>query len=307
MFWHAWRTSLRSVVACVSARLPHFRGRGRILLFLDRILTNSSDPASYKVIGKLNGASLFEFDLRPWGQKFAFYYREWEREHVDLLRRLYSGGTFIDVGSSLGLYVIGLSDKVRQYGGAILSVEPVPFNLDRQKRNVELNGVGDLVTYFAGALGSKTGMVRITTDPTMADNNAIISSDGNMEVSVVRLDDLLRSGSFGRIGMIKIDVEGYEPLVIEGGRETLRVHRPIVLAEFNRERMNINGLSIGDVWRFMTEDIGYSAYWLDARTGFLARLTVPGDKENIIFVTADVTGSRLRSNQNGISVVDIRA
>jgi hypothetical protein len=47
---------------------------------------------------------------------------------------------------------------------------------------------------------------------------------------------------------MKIDVEGYEPMVIEGARRTIKKDQPVILVEFNRERMDINGFSIDGAW-----------------------------------------------------------
>src|ERR1043166_1808635 len=127
------RNALRAVVAAAIARMPDMRGRGRVTLLLDRLLTDSADPRSYETIGELNGGFRFAFDLRPWGQKFAYYYRSWEADYVRVLRGLYRGGWFVDVGSSLGLYVVSLSDLVRAAGGRIASIEPIPFNKRRQE------------------------------------------------------------------------------------------------------------------------------------------------------------------------------
>src|SRR4029079_6489775 len=97
-------SKIRSLMPACLGSMPAFRGKGRITLLLDRVLTDIRDPRSYEVIGDLNDGVPFNFDLRPWGQKFAYYYREWEREYINILRRMYNGGVFLDVGSSLGLY-----------------------------------------------------------------------------------------------------------------------------------------------------------------------------------------------------------
>ncbi|HYR29848.1 MAG TPA: hypothetical protein VEU30_15365, partial [Thermoanaerobaculia bacterium] len=98
------RSALRRAAAAILSRTPRFKGKGRITLLIDRLVTDSSDPASYVAVGRLNGGRPFSCDLRAWGQKFAFYYGEWELPHVRMLRRLYRGGTFLDIGSSIGLY-----------------------------------------------------------------------------------------------------------------------------------------------------------------------------------------------------------
>lgn len=291
-------------MAGLFSTLPDFKGKGRIVLLVDKLLTNTADPVSYTVIGKINGESLFEFDLRPWGQKFAFYYRQWEKDYVALLKLFYSGGTFIDIGSSLGLYVVGLAEAVRQQGAEIISIEPVPFNLKRQKRNLELNGIGDEVSFLTHALGAAAGTARIRTDPTMADNNALIASEGDMEIQVARLDDLLGARP-GRIGMIKMDVEGYEPAVIEGAVKTLQEHRPVMLAEFNRERIAINQFSMQESWNFLVREIGYEAYWLDAATAHLRSLSEPGDIENIFFLPPEVARQKLGKNRGDVALRSI--
>jgi len=278
----------RSLLPAALGSIPAFKGKGRITLLLDRVLTDVRNPRSYQVTGCLNNGVRFNFDLRPWGQKFAYYYREWEGEHINVLRRLYSGDVFLDVGSSLGLYVVSMGKAVRSFGGSIISVEPVPFNLERQKRNVSLNNLEDLVTYVQCALGSERALVRLKADPLEADNNAFIAHEGGIEVVVSRLDDLVAETDWGRIGTIKMDVEGYEPMVIEGARETIRRDRPVILAEFCRERMDINGFSMERTWEFLVDDLNYRCFRLSLRDKKLHLLESAGLLENLFFIPTDV-------------------
>lgn len=162
--WSVTRNEIRDAVAGLIAASPNFRGRGRMTLILDRLLTDPVNPDSYITTGELNDGSRFVFDLRPWGQKFAYYYRNWERDHVRTLRRLYKGGAFLDAGSSLGIFVVGMGNAVSEHGGRILSFEPVPFNLERQRVNISLNGLQDVVDIFPFALGASGGLLRLTTD-----------------------------------------------------------------------------------------------------------------------------------------------
>lgn len=277
-------TRVRSALSSCLSSIPDFRGKGRLTLIVDRVLTDYENPRSYEVIGTLNGPALFSFDLRPWGQKFAYYYRRWESEYISALRQLYTGGVFIDVGSSLGLYVVCLGDLVRQRNGRIISIEPVSYNLTRQQTNVRLNGLQDLVDCVPRALSNQRGTVRIKTDPTGADNNAIIAEDGDVEIQTLPLDELVAERGYQNITMIKIDVEGYEPLVLEGARKTVETNRPVILAEFCRERMEINGFSIDPSWEFLTAELHYDCYVIDPISGKLALLKSPGDWENLFFL-----------------------
>lgn len=275
------REAIRALLPPLLSRIPDIRGRGRVTLLLDRMLTDSSDRRSYETTGTLNGGFRFRFDLRPWGQKFAYYYGQWEQDLIAVMRAHYRGGWFVDVGSSLGLYVVCMTDVVRARGGKIASIEPVPFNRERQEINIALNGAEDLVEHANVAVGAEPGRVFLTVDAQHADNNAYITAEGEIAVDVVTLDALCRERNWSPVGAIKIDVEGYEPKVIEGARETITRHRPVVLAEFNRERMAINGFTIDDSWRFMREQ-GYEVHILDR--GRLRRIDAPAAHENLFFI-----------------------
>ncbi len=271
------------MVAAGLAATPSFRGKGRLVLFLDGILTDPTSPASYLVEGELNGGVRFCFDLRAWGQKFAFYYRRWEHEYVRMVNRLYRGGVFLDIGSSLGLYPVCMGGAVRARGERIISVEPVENNLDRQRINVALNGLEDLVTFVPVALGDRVGVLRIRTDPTGADNNAVVTEEGDIEVPVRRLDGIMEEIGRPEVGFVKMDVEGYEPSVLRGATEILARDRPFLLAEFNRERMAVNGFDMGDSWELL-HGFGYECYALREGRNALRLLDTPSDVENLFFL-----------------------
>jgi FkbM family methyltransferase len=276
---------VRKAARWLLANTPAFRGKGRITLAIDRVLTNARDPHSFQTIGVLNGRFPFHFDLRPWGQKFAYYYGEWESELIEPFRRLYRGGIFVDVGSSLGLYVVCMSDLVRQAGSRILSIEPVPHNLQRQKLNVALNGIDDLVEYIEVCLGATHGVVHLVADEMGGDNNAFIADAGGIACEVLPLDELAEERGWGPIGAMKIDVEGYDPLVIEGARGRITRDRPLLLVEFNRERMAINGLTIEPAWNLL-RGLGYNAFRIEK--GTLRPVIDPAAYENLFFVPEEM-------------------
>jgi len=276
--------ALRRGARVVLSHTPYFRGKGRITLAVDRVLTDANDPASYNTTGLLLGRFPFHLDLRPWGQKFAFYYGDWERELIVAFRNLYRGGLLVDVGSSLGLYVVCMSDLVRSAGGRIVSIEPVPRNLSRQHENILLNAIGDLVDVVPICAGAERGVVHLVADEIGGDNNAFIAASGGIACDVVPLDELAAEQNWPRIGAMKIDVEGYDPLVIEGARGRIERDRPILLVEFNRERMAINELSIEPEWTFLRA-LGYRAFRVEGDA--LIPLPEPGACENLFFVPGD--------------------
>lgn len=259
----------------------HFRGKGKIVLFLDSWLTDQTNQESYLVGEVINNTALLLFDLRAWGQKFAYYYGKWEYELLSITRSLYRGGLFVDIGSSIGLYVVCMADIVSKMNGRIISIEPIPFNLDRQKKSILMNGFDSIVSYLGIGMGEQNSVIKLSADPLMADNNALVSQDGEWEIEMRTLDSVMESLGCERVGFLKMDVEGYEPMILKGGKMTISRDRPVILGEFNRERMDINGFKIEDSWRFLM-DLDYAAFVEhDAK---LYQINQPENWENIFFL-----------------------
>lgn len=71
------------------------------------------------------------------------------------------------------------------------------------------------------------------------------TNSSNLAVPIVTLDSF---ELFDSVDFIKMDVEGYEPLVIKGATETIRSNWPVILCEINR----------GDFTaKTLLEDMGY--------------------------------------------------
>lgn len=253
-------------------------------MLLDRLLTDYSDPSSYYAAAVLQGVEI-TLDLRQFGERFVFYYRRFESQYVSTLQSLYPGGNFVDVGSHIGTYVVSMAPIVRNAGGRIFSIEPIPSNLERQVINVRNNGCEDIVEYATVVLGSTTGSVSMNGEFDSSSVNAVVSAGGSHSFEMTTLDQLAETRGWSRIGAVKIDVEGYEPEVLRGGIKLLARDRPVILAEFNRERMTMNGFDIGESWR-MLKELGYRGYALIGSR--LHELSEPGDLENLFFLQTPV-------------------
>lgn len=273
---------LRRFVAPLFRQTPNFRGKGRLVLLFDRLAIRPEIPETFLVSGVVNRCGSMHFDLRAWGQKFAYYYGEWEADLIAICRNLYNGGDFVDIGSSLGLYIVCMGDLIKKCGGTIFSVEPLTFNLNRQRANLEMNGLLSQVVFVQAALGAEAGSVLISFDPDQIDNNAIVGQSG-VPIPVRRLDEVLQDSN-SHIGFVKIDVEGYEPEVLAGGWDVIHNHRPFILAEFNRARMKINGTNMIEAVRKFRH-LSYRMFRSEGRK--LIELGEPGDFENLFFIPSE--------------------
>ncbi len=84
-----------------------------------------------------------------------------------------------------------------------------------------------------------------------------------LRVPTRRLDDDLPAGWLP--SFVKIDVEGAEPLVIEGGIETLRSAQPILAFEHGARGSEEFGVSDEDLFKLLTADIGLRVFDTDGR------------------------------------------
>lgn len=252
------------------------------MLLCDWLLTNQAVPQSYLATGIVNDDSVLRLDLRVYGQKFAFYYRELDKPLIQYARMWYKPGVFVDVGASIGLWSVGIGHQAKRQGGRVIAIEPVPHHRARLEENLRLNGLEKCVDVIQVAVGEGPGRASMALNPIGVADNASISPAGDLEVEVTSLDQLLQDRKVTGTTFIKVDAEGYDPLVIAGASRTIERERPLLFVEFLRERMEMNGLSIEWSWELLVGRLGYRCGYV-SETGFVF-IDEPGKVENVFFL-----------------------
>jgi FkbM family methyltransferase len=129
--------------------------------------------------------------------------------------------TAIDVGAHVGLWTVQL---LRVFS-RVVSIEPHPDSFACLEANIV-----DLKSYLLqGALGAAPAMSRLQ-DWGFAAHLAEYG-DGPL-VNVFTLDGLAETN----VDFLKIDVEGFETFVLQGGEETIRRDRPVIVLEQKHEQ-----------------------------------------------------------------------
>jgi len=156
-----------------------------------------------------------------------------------LLRRLVKQNmSAVDVGANIGYYTLLLRDMVGP-NGRVLAIEPSVENFSELRRNVEQNGLTN-VEIVCCAVGSQSTQIGFTSGI----NGRITDQSGADHLVEMRPLDSLISHP---VDFIKIDVEGYEQRALEGSRNVLAAHRPILLLEFHPHYIARYGGSLQDV------------------------------------------------------------
>jgi FkbM family methyltransferase len=167
--------------------------------------------------------------------------KSWEKNILDLLIENYKPNTnILDIGSNYGCHSIGLANEIKKSNGSgkVYSFEVQPEIFKLFKENIELNDLNNIIIPNEFGLGDKDENKTFVLPTNYDDNgnpgalslkNQNTDLDKNKEesVKIKRLDDL----NIDNISLIKIDVEGYELEVFEGGKETIRKYKPVILIE----------------------------------------------------------------------------
>jgi FkbM family methyltransferase len=153
-------------------------------------------------------------------------------------------GLFIDVGANLGWHAV----HAAQYRAieTVVAFEPDPFNTWLLDRNLSVNKI-DNVVVSACAVGAHRGLIRLYRYCSTNFGRHNLLTDygyGSRLVPVMDLDSALDMLGLGdrRVLVLKIDVEGYEPAVIEGATRTLARTDAVVL-EYSPDLGKAGGLS----------------------------------------------------------------
>ncbi len=156
----------------------------------------------------------------------------------------------IDAGGNIGITALLLSGLVPD--GHVHVFEALPANARHLRRNLEANGVVNC-TVNAVALGHQTGAIAMQGTGSSSHVMGEAATARNGTIPMTTLDDYVATAGLQRLDFIKMDVEGFEPAVLQGAAATIERFRPPILMEFN-----IWCLSF--VQRFDARNFGY-ALW----------------------------------------------
>ncbi len=180
---------------------------------------------------------LFLFSL------FTIYTLRWnknERDFLHFIKIIPDGGAILDIGANIGIMTVHLSKNFKK--SSVYSFEPIPANIKALRRIIRFFNLKN-ITVFEHALGNEKGtieMVLPVVDSVKMQGLSHVVHDSiqdfnegqKFKVEVVKLDDIeaFRKNGF-RLNAIKIDVENFEFYVLDGGRNLIEKHRPVIYTE----------------------------------------------------------------------------
>lgn len=204
----------------------HFRGKLKLL--------GGIAPRSGERTARVFGYDV-RLDLSETIQRWIYLGAFEPQETAAVRRRLKPGMTFLDVGANVGYFSLLAASRVGREG-RVFSVEPSPYAYERLAATVRANGLSQVRTFRMG-LSSAEGELPLYVPPASDGFHSPSMAAGwetTVTVPVRRLDDCLDEWGVETVDLMKLDVEGHEPHVLEGAAGSLAAGRiRAVLVEFN--------------------------------------------------------------------------
>lgn len=173
-------------------------------------------------------------NVTPWIIMGGHWERNVERVLYDFVQ---PGMTVFDIGAHFGYYTVKLGSKIGSQG-RMHAFEPNPEVNAVCEENIKINGLTSFTTLHKVALGVIEGKATLTRSASnMASANLLGDQDADysVEVSVKRLDDMVPNSL--SVDLIKLDAEGYEKRILDGGASVLRRSpQCAIMIELNLER-----------------------------------------------------------------------
>lgn len=222
----------------------------------------------------------------------------WEPHVVGVIQYLVEPGFICaDVGANAGYHTFAMIQR----GAEVLAFEPDSETFERLTRNMELNPhVIPSVKLFKEGLSNRPGTLKVfqSGDDRHRGNSYLAETidpqkwtreEGSAPeiCSVTTLDRILDGG---RIDFIKVDVEGMELQVLQGGQSSLEKFFPSII--FESLMTEIEAPKCLAVQEFL-QPLGYHLFYVDLQTFHLKPTLYPVFKHDTVAVHASRLGRYL--------------
>jgi len=213
----------------------------------------------------------FELDLKEVIDSAMFYEGSREPNTSQALKKLCKPGHVVfDIGANVGSHALPIASYVGKEGKVYL-FEPVPWAMNKLKRNLELNNFDNLVIESIALsdvteqevemnfrasfkIGSKSG---VGQDGKI--DNGWWNECEHVKVRMETLDSYASKHQISRLDLIKLDVDGFEGKVFRGAFKTLKKFQPILIMEVAPAWAELRGENIVEILHHI-EQLNYKFY-----------------------------------------------
>jgi len=189
----------------------------------------------------------------------ADYY---EKEDTQMMYNLMTDNfTMFDIGANIGWYSIGIAKHKKNVN--IYSFEPIPKVFENLKSNLKLNKSTNIKIFNHGFY-NKNKQLTFYYYPDASGYSSNVPFPGKkgfekVQCELIILDEFVNKNKISKIDFIKCDVEGAELFVFQGGVNSIKQFKPIILSEISRVNQSKFSYQPNDIIRFFKEN-GYLCF-----------------------------------------------
>lgn len=249
----------------ISLNIP-LRGMRRIVKFIADPNSDLDYEFTVPFYGKQYSGTLS--DYIDWN---VYFFGAYEKSLINFIYSISSnyteGYTMLDIGANVGHHSLALS----AIADNVYSFEPFPPLCEKFKERIAYNNIKNIYLNEY-ALGDEAGSMKFFPPSTSnqgqgsfvrSDSESNLTNAVSLEIRVA--DDVITNLGIKDVRLIKIDVEGFEPKVLKGLKNTLEANKPILVVEKSPE----NESEFSELDSFLSHlPIGYELYLL-SKVGYV--------------------------------------
>jgi len=221
------------------------------------------------------------------------YILDWE-EFKLIENYVNPGDQVMDIGANVGAYTVWMS-KFISAPGRIHAFEPDEKSFTKLQAHIAVNNMGNLAKATRCALSDTDGVLNFTTGLDRLNHITAEKEANSVSVDSCTLDHYCEMNGISRIAYMKVDVEGFEYMVLKGAVNLFSSKAVDILQMEINDTVRHAGVSVEDLLGLL-KGYQYSLCRFDVDSNQLVPIEYYKERENYFAVT-DLAGvnSKLRS------------
>ncbi len=209
---------------------------------LSKYITHSNNFSNFVIIKTKENQLMMVNPQDQYISRSLMYTGEWEPHIINVLKEyIKEGMTVVDIGANIGAHTLIMSKLVGD-NGKVIAFEPCKLNHTILIQNCMLNKCKNVDIYKLGCGDKKKSMFIESrwNNSIKEDNYGAIELHNDQKskddecIDIIPLDLLLtQKEEMNNIDCIKIDAEGMEDKVLEGGKELIKKYKPLMIVEIH--------------------------------------------------------------------------
>lgn len=160
----------------------------------------------------------------------------------------------LDIGANIGNHTLYWALKSPKKAKHIYAFEIIDETYDILKKNIEINHLQNRVTAFNFGLSNVNSSAKVKELSDSFQSCCAIMEEGDGGYKFKKLDDVKINE---KVDFVKIDVEGQEIKVVEGAKQFLSKHKPLIWVEVWSDNYRDDSKGNRSKYDALMKELGY--------------------------------------------------